>query len=56
MRPVPQLAQYRTPLEGLYLCGPAMHPGGPVIGASGANAASILLDDVKRRKRTPRTA
>ncbi len=56
MRPVPQLAQYRTPLEGLYLCGPAMHPGGPVIGAAGANAASILLDDVKRRKRTPRTA
>jgi phytoene dehydrogenase-like protein len=50
MRPVPELAQYRTPLEGLYLCGPAMHPGGPVIGAAGANAASVLLRDVKRRK------
>ena len=50
MRPVPQLARYRTPLEGLYLCGPAMHPGGPTVGAAGANAASILLRDAKRRK------
>jgi phytoene dehydrogenase-like protein len=51
MRPLPALAQYRTPLEGLYLCGPAMHPGGPHAGAAGANAASIVLRDMKRRKR-----
>jgi phytoene dehydrogenase-like protein len=50
MRPVPALAGYRTPLEGLYLCGPAMHPGGPVVGAAGANAASIVLRDMKKRK------
>jgi phytoene dehydrogenase-like protein len=51
MRPVPELAQYATPLEGLYLCGPAMHPGGPVIGAAGANAAAVVLRDMKKRKK-----
>jgi phytoene dehydrogenase-like protein len=43
MRPIPQLARYRTPIAGLYLCGPAMHPGGGVIGASGANAAREII-------------
>lgn len=50
MRPVPALADYTTPLQGLYLCGPAMHPGGPVVGAAGANAASIVVRDMKKRK------
>jgi phytoene dehydrogenase-like protein len=50
MRPVPELARYRTPIRGLYLCGPAMHPGGNIIGAAGANAASVILRDVKNRK------
>ena len=48
MRPVPQLAQYRTPIGGLYLCGPAMHPGGGVAGAAGANAARVVLQDMRR--------
>jgi phytoene dehydrogenase-like protein len=43
MRPLPELAQYRTPIEGLWLCGPAMHPGGSVAGAAGANAARAIL-------------
>jgi phytoene dehydrogenase-like protein len=50
MRPAPALAQYRTPIEGLYLCGPAMHPGGGIAGAAGANAASVVLRDLKKRK------
>lgn len=50
MRPVPQLAQYRTPVHGLYLCGPAMHPGGGIAGAAGANAASVILRDARGRK------
>jgi len=50
MRPVPELARYKTPIEGLYLCGPAMHPGGAIVGAAGANAASIVLRDLKKRK------
>jgi phytoene dehydrogenase-like protein len=45
MRPVPELARYRTPVPGLYLCGVAMHPGGALPGAAGANAASIVLRD-----------
>jgi phytoene dehydrogenase-like protein len=49
MRPVPALAHYRTPIEGLYLCGPAMHPGGGVAGLAGANAARVILRDLKTR-------
>ena len=43
MRPAPALARYGTPIAGLYLCGPAMHPGAGIAGAAGANAASIIL-------------
>ena len=35
----------RTPVEGLYLCGAATHPGGSVIGLNGRNAAMALLTD-----------
>ncbi len=42
-RPVPGFADYRTPIRGLYLCGAAAHPGGGVMGASGANAARSIL-------------
>jgi phytoene dehydrogenase-like protein len=42
MRPIPQLARYATPIQGLYLCGPAMHPGGGIAGAAGANAARVI--------------
>lgn len=35
----------RTPIEGLYLCGAATHPGGSVIGLNGRNAAAALLAD-----------
>jgi len=34
-RPVPGYAGYRTPVDGLYLCGSAAHPGGGVMGAAG---------------------
>jgi phytoene dehydrogenase-like protein len=43
MRPLPELSQYRTPIEGLWLCGPAMHPGGGVAGAAGYNCAHAIL-------------
>ena len=43
MRPLPELAQYRTPIAGLWLCGPAMHPGAGVIGAAGYNCARSIL-------------
>jgi phytoene dehydrogenase-like protein len=43
MRPLPELARYRTPIDGLYLCGAAMHPAGGVPGAAGYNAAREIL-------------
>jgi phytoene dehydrogenase-like protein len=49
MRPVPGFSQYRSPLEGLYLCGAGAHPGGGVTGAPGHNAARQVLRDRKRR-------
>jgi phytoene dehydrogenase-like protein len=34
----------RTPVERLYLCGAATHPGGSVIGLNGRNAAMAILE------------
>ena len=50
MRPVPGWAQYRTPVNGLYLCGAGAHPGGGVTGAPGRNAAHQALRDWKNRR------
>ena len=46
MRPLPELSGYRSPIKGLWLCGPAMHPGAGVAGASGYNCAKALLRDL----------
>jgi phytoene dehydrogenase-like protein len=43
MRPLPELSAYRTPVSGLWLCGPGMHPGAGVIGAAGHNCARAIL-------------
>jgi phytoene dehydrogenase-like protein len=48
MRPVSGWSQYRTPVDGLYLCGAGAHPGGGVTGAPGHNAAHQVLRDWKR--------
>lgn len=48
MRPVPGWSQYRTPIDGLYLCGAGAHPGGGVTGAPGRNAAFQTLRDWKK--------
>ena len=49
-RPVAGWSQYRTPIEGLYLCGAGAHPGGGVTGAPGHNAAHQVLRDLKKGK------
>ena len=46
-RPLLGWARYRTPIDGLYLCGSGTHPGGGIAGASGANAAREILKDLK---------
>jgi len=43
VRPVCSAAQYRMPLDGLFLCGAGAHPGGGVSGAAGRNAARNIL-------------
>ncbi|HVA88698.1 MAG TPA: hypothetical protein VNL71_02545, partial [Chloroflexota bacterium] len=45
-RPLPELSNYRTPVEGLYLCGSSCHPGGNITGAPGYNAAGIIARDL----------
>jgi phytoene dehydrogenase-like protein len=44
-RPLPSIAQYRGPLDGLYMCGSGTHPGGGVTGIPGHNAAREILRD-----------
>lgn len=43
VRPVAGAAQYRMPVDGLWLCGAGAHPGGGVSGAPGRNAARAIL-------------
>jgi len=38
-----QRLSYRTPMEGLFLCGACTHPGGSVIAINGRNAAMEIL-------------
>jgi phytoene dehydrogenase-like protein len=51
LRPAPGWAGYRTPIEQLYMCGSAAHPGGGVMGAPGLNAARRVLAETKAKKR-----
>lgn len=44
----PELSRYRTPVAGLYLTGAATFPGAGVWGASGRNAAAVVLATAKR--------
>ena len=44
LRPVPGFAKYRTPIDNLYMCGSATHPGGGIMGAPGRNAALEILE------------
>ncbi|KAK1791638.1 hypothetical protein P4O66_013639 [Electrophorus voltai] len=48
-RPLPSIANYCSPVKGLYMCGSGSHPGGGVMGSAGWNAAMTVLADLKRR-------
>jgi phytoene dehydrogenase-like protein len=43
MRPIPGWSNHKTPIAGLYLCGSGVHAGGGISGASGRNAAKLVL-------------
>ncbi len=49
-RPVLGHADYRAPVNRLYLCGAGTHPGGGVSGLPGRNAAREIVRDFKRGK------
>ncbi|MUH00522.1 FAD-dependent oxidoreductase [Scytonema sp. UIC 10036] len=44
-RPLPEIANYKTPIENLYLTGAGTHPGGSISGLPGRNCARIFLHD-----------
>jgi hypothetical protein len=48
MRPTLGWAQYRTPIDGLFLCGAGTHPGGAITGLSGRNAARVIAKALHR--------
>ena len=45
-RPLPAWSAYRSPLDGLWLCGSGTHPCGSVTGAPGHNAAQEILKTI----------
>ncbi|MDO4262748.1 MAG: NAD(P)/FAD-dependent oxidoreductase [Deinococcus sp.] len=50
LRPWLGAGMYRWPgVRGLYLTGASTHPGGGIMGASGRNAARVIVGDLTRR-------
>ena len=54
LRPVPGWAYYRTPIDNLYMCGSATHPGGGIMGAPGRIASQVILKDWSKKFPTSR--
>ena len=50
MRPILGWAQYRSPIDGLYLCGAGAHPGGGVTAGPGQNAAREIVKDLRQSR------
>jgi beta-carotene ketolase (CrtO type) len=46
MRPTPDFAGYRSPVENVYLCGSGSYPGAGVSMAPGRNAAQVICGDL----------
>lgn len=47
LRPLPEIANYQTPIKGLYLTGAGTHPGGSISGMPGRNCARTFLKSQK---------
>lgn len=45
-RPALGLSSYKGPIDQMYLTGASTHPGGGIMGASGRNAARVILSDL----------
>ena len=46
MHPIPEMGDYRSPVENVYLCGSGSHPGPGVSMAPGRNAAEAIFSDL----------
>jgi len=44
-RPLPELANYKTPIKGLFLTGAGTHPGGSISGMPGRNCARVFIHE-----------
>jgi phytoene dehydrogenase-like protein len=49
-RPFAGWSSYRSPIEGLYMCGGYCHPGGGVHAGAGHNAAGVIAEDYQLGK------
>ncbi len=45
-RPFPELSEYRTPIEGLYMCGSTQHPHGFITFGPAYNALQVIGEDL----------
>lgn len=48
-RPALECSNYKTPIEGFYLCGQGTHPGTGIIGACGYNATRVVLKELRKQ-------
>lgn len=55
-RPLPEIANYRTPIDNLYLTGAGTHPGGSISGMPGRNCARVFLQTQQPIAQTLRDA
>jgi len=46
-RPFPELSQYKTPVNNLYMCGATQHPHGFITFAPAYNALQVIADDYR---------
>ena len=44
-RPLPEIANYKTPIDQLFLTGAGTHPGGAISGLPGRNCARVFLHE-----------
>ncbi|MGG6293775.1 beta-carotene ketolase CrtO [Leptolyngbya sp. AN02str] len=55
-RPLPEIANYKTPVKGLYLTGAGTHPGGSISGMPGRNCARAVLYELNPVSQTLKDA
>ncbi|NJL11407.1 MAG: NAD(P)/FAD-dependent oxidoreductase [Calothrix sp. SM1_7_51] len=55
-RPLPEIANYKTPIEDLFLTGAGTHPGGSISGMPGRNCARVFLQSKQPMAQTLKDA